>query len=84
MQEGEFFRGDEMLAKSQVGNALFCRQHGYVLPSPMMDAATGERFWGCSICVLQICNSSRAKGPFANYNQIDELEGLTLTAEDCL
>ncbi len=63
-----FFRGDEMLRKSHLGNAAYCNQHGYTGTTPMLDAATGETFLGCSLCVLQICNSSKAAGPFASYD----------------
>ena len=62
----DFFRGDELLAKSHLGNQIYCRQHGYIHPTWMMDAATQEKFLGCSICVIQICNSSRHAGPFAS------------------
>jgi hypothetical protein len=61
----DFFRGDELLANSRLGNQVYCRQHGYIHPTEMLDAGTGDRFIGCSICVLQICNSSRHAGPFA-------------------
>ena len=65
MQKKDFFRGDELLSKSALSNRTYCTQHGYIELTLMMDAATLSRFWGCSICVLQICNSSRHRGPFA-------------------